>query len=186
MTFFLESHQLDPDSLDSKTLSLIYTQAERCKLTLCNESAATMNVVIHNQTYETSINRGIRKIVTPLLLRLRYPIERALRDASLNPNDLDAVILIGGATRMPLVKSVISKMFGRMPYANINPDETVALGAAIQVALKERNKALEEVILTDVCPYSLGTSVVQEFGDGRIRVWVLLPYYREKYTNSCK
>lgn len=64
---------------------------------------------------------------------------------------------------MPLVKSVISKMFGRMPYANINPDETVALGAAIQVALKERNKALEEVILTDVCPYSLGTSVVQEF-----------------------
>lgn len=68
---------------------------------------------------------------------------------------------------MPLVKSVISKMFGRMPYANINPDETVALGAAIQVALKERNKALEEVILTDVCPYSLGTSVVQEFGDGK-------------------
>ena len=57
MTFFLESHQLDPDSLDSKTLSLIYTQAERCKLTLCNESAATMNVVIQNQTYETSINR---------------------------------------------------------------------------------------------------------------------------------
>lgn len=168
MTFFLESHQLDPDSLDSKTLSLIYTQAERCKLTLCNESAATMNVVIHNQTYETSINRGeFEKIVTPLLLRLRYPIERALRDASLNPNDLDAVILIGGATRMPLVKSVISKMFGRMPYANINPDETVALGAAIQVALKERNKALEEVILTDVCPYSLGTSVVQEFGDGK-------------------
>lgn len=168
MTFFLESHQLDPDSLDSKTLSLIYTQAERCKLALCNESAATMNVVIHNQTYETSINRGeFEKIVTPLLLRLRYPIERALRDASLNPNDLDAVILIGGATRMPLVKSVISKMFGRMPYANINPDETVALGAAIQVALKERNKALEEVILTDVCPYSLGTSVVQEFGDGK-------------------
>lgn len=168
MIFFLESHQLDPDSLDSKTLSLIYTQAERCKLTLCNESAATMNVVIQNQTYETSINRGeFEKIVTPLLLRLRYPIERALRDASLNPNDLDAVILIGGATRMPLVKSVISKMFGRMPYANINPDETVALGAAIQVALKERNKALEEVILTDVCPYSLGTSVVQEFGDGK-------------------
>ncbi|MDA1585777.1 molecular chaperone HscC [Bacillus cereus group sp. TH230-1LC] len=168
MTFFLESHQLDTESLDSKTLSLIYTQAERCKLALCNESAATMNVVIHNQTYETSINRGeFEKIVTPLLLRLRYPIERALRDASLNPNDLDAVILIGGATRMPLVKSVISKMFGRMPYANINPDETVALGAAIQVALKERNKALEEVILTDVCPYSLGTSVVQEFGDGK-------------------
>ncbi|HDR7607726.1 TPA: molecular chaperone HscC [Bacillus mycoides] len=168
MSFFLESHQLDSDSLDSKTLSLIYAQAERCKLTLCNEPAAIMKVVIHNETYETRINRSeFEKLVTPLLLRLRYPIERALRDASLNPKDLDAVILIGGATRMPLIKSVISKMFGRMPHANINPDETVALGAAIQVALKERNKALEEVILTDVCPYTLGTSVVQAFGNGQ-------------------
>ena len=168
MSFFLESHQLDFDSLDSKTQSLIYTQAERCKLTLCDEPSASMRVTIHNETYETHINRNeFEKIVTPLLLRLRYPIERALRDASLNPNDLDAVILIGGATRMPLIRSVISKMFGRMPYANINPDETVALGAAIQVALKERNKALEEVILTDVCPYTLGTSVVQELGNGQ-------------------
>lgn len=167
MTFFLESHQLDPDSLDSKTLSLIYTQAERCKLTLCDKLTAGMKVAINNKTYETHINRSeFEKLVTPLLLRLRYPIERALRDASLNPNDLDAVILIGGATRMPLIRSVISKMFGRMPYANINPDETVALGAAIQVALKERNKALEEVILTDVCPYTLGTNVVQELRDG--------------------
>ncbi|ENQ3105721.1 molecular chaperone HscC [Bacillus sp. 491mf] len=168
MSYFLESHQLDLNSLDSKTQSLIYTQAERCKLTLCNEHSAGMRVTIHNETYETPINRNeFEKIVTPLLLRLRYPIERALRDASLNPNDLDAVILIGGATRMPLIKSIISKIFGRMPYANINPDETVALGAAIQVALKERNKALEEVILTDVCPYTLGTSVVQELGNGQ-------------------
>ncbi|MDC2863642.1 molecular chaperone HscC [Bacillus sp. BP-3] len=168
MSYFLESHQLDFNSLDSKTQSLIYTQAERCKLTLCNEHNAGMRVTIHNETYETPINRNeFEKIVTPLLLRLRYPIERALRDASLNPNDLDAVILIGGATRMPLIKSIISKIFGRMPYANINPDETVALGAAIQVALKERNKALEEVILTDVCPYTLGTSVVQELGNGQ-------------------
>lgn len=135
-----------------------------------------MKVMINNKTYETRINRGeFEKIVTPLLLRLRYPIERALRDASLDPKDLDAVILIGGATRMPLIKSVISKMFGRMPYANINPDETVALGAAIQVALKERNKALEEVILTDVCPYSLGTSVVQELGDGKKESGYFLP-----------
>ncbi len=88
-------------------------------------------------------------------------------EAYLNEAVTGAVILIGGATRMPLIKSVISKMFGRMPHANINPDETVALGAAIQVALKERNKALEEVILTDVCPYTLGTSVVQALGNGQ-------------------
>ncbi|PAF11568.1 hypothetical protein CHH61_26610, partial [Shouchella clausii] len=62
-------------------------------------------------------------------------------------------------TKMPIIKSIVSKMFGRLPFSNINPDEAVALGAAIQVALKERNEALQEMILTDVCPYTLGIEV---------------------------
>lgn len=168
MTYFVESNQIDFDSLDLKTQSLIYIQAERCKLSLFHEPSASMKITINNMAVETRFTRTqFEKLSSHLLLRIRYPIERALRDAALSPEDLDAVILIGGATRMPLIKSVISKMFGRMPYANINPDETVALGAAIQVALKERDKALEEIILTDVCPYTLGTNVVEDLGNGK-------------------
>ncbi|GIN58158.1 molecular chaperone HscC [Lederbergia ruris] len=168
ISYFMEQHQLNKDDLDSKTRSLLYTQAERCKLSLCDSSTGTMNVTIDGESFETKIKKDeFEKLSQQLLLRLRYPIERALRDAELSADDMDAVILIGGATRMPLIKSVIVKMFGRIPYAHIHPDETVALGTAIQVALKERNKTLEEVILTDVCPYTLGTDVVEELGQGK-------------------
>lgn len=166
--YFVEAHQLDVHSLDVKIQSLIHTQAERCKLALCREQTGEMKITINEKNYESRLTRNeFEQLVTPLLLRLRYPIERALRDASLSPRDLDAVILIGGATRMPLIKSVISKMFGVLPYANINPDETVALGTAIQVALKDRDQALEEVILTDVCPYTLGIEIVKELGENQ-------------------
>ncbi|RNB86172.1 molecular chaperone HscC [Brevibacillus panacihumi] len=166
---FLEKHKLELASLDTKTQSALYKQAETCKLALGQETSATMSLTIRDQAYELRLDRTeYEKLAHPLLLRLRKPIERALRDASLSPSDLDAVILIGGATRLPLIKHVIGRMFGRMPYTNINPDETVALGAAIQTALKQRNQALEEIILTDVCPYTLGTSVVQELGNGQL------------------
>ena len=135
-----------------------------------------MKLTLGDKTYESVINRkDFEKLVNTLLVRLRHPIERALRDAELMPEDLDSVILIGGATRMHVVRSVVSKMFGRMPNSNINPDEAVALGAAIQVALKERNQALNEVILTDVCPYSLGTNIDKEMGDGKYESGYFFP-----------
>lgn len=85
----------------------------------------------------------------------------------MQPSDLDGIVMIGGATKMPLIKQIISRMFGKMPYANISPDETVALGAAVQVALKRRDQALDEMILTDVCPYTLGTSVLRRGSSGQ-------------------
>lgn len=169
VSHFIETHKMDPDSLDSKTRSSIHKQAELCKHALGQDSSGKMSLLIEDKSYDMELNRAeFEKLAYPLLVRLRQPIERALRDASLSSKDLDAVILIGGATRMPLIKSVIAKMFGRMPYTNINPDEAVALGTAIQVALKQRNEALEEMVLTDVCPYSLGTDVSQNLGNGKI------------------
>lgn len=176
ITYFIDTHQLDKSALNAKTMSLLYTQAERCKLALCESSSSSMSVTIDGKTYETTLRKeDFEKLSNQLLLRLRYPLKRALRDADLLPSDMDAVILIGGATRMPLIKSVVSKMFGRMPYTHIHPDQTVALGTAIQVALKERDKTLEEVILTDVCPYTLGTHVVEDFGNGKTESGYFFP-----------
>jgi molecular chaperone HscC len=94
-----------------------------------------------------------------LLRRLRLPVERALRDAGLRSTELDNIVLAGGATRMPLVRRLVTSMFGRFPAIDINPDEVVALGAAVQAALKARDAALDEVVLTDVAPYSLGIEI---------------------------
>lgn len=95
-------------------------------------------------------------IWAPLLARLRQPIEQALRDARLNPRDLDSLVLVGGATRMNAVQQMVATLFGRLPYRHLDPDTLVALGAAAQAACKARDQAIEELILTDVCPYTLG------------------------------
>ncbi len=162
VSHFIKQNKLNFDNLDSKTKSIIYKRAESCKYGLTANNISKINVTIDKNPIEMSIGReDFEKIAGGLLLRLRHPIERALRDAGLSPHELEAVILIGGATRMPLVRSAVTKMFGKLPYSNINPDEAVALGAAIQSALKERNQALNEIILTDVCPYSLGINVAK-------------------------
>ncbi|MFC4323321.1 molecular chaperone HscC [Litchfieldia salsa] len=173
---FCKLHEIDKDSLDPKAQSTLYKQAEQCKYELSIGNTGTMKVVINEVSYKINLNKSeFERIVYPLTVRLRHPIERALRDASLSTNDLDAVILIGGATKMPIIKSSIVKMFGRMPYTNINPDESVALGTAIQGALKQRNKALEDFVLTDVCPFTLGTEVVNDMGDGKLEDGYFFP-----------
>ena len=74
-------------------------------------------------------------------------------------SQIDEVVLVGGATKLPIVRQFISRLFRRVPDTHINPDEAVALGAAIQAAMKDRNDAIREVILTDVCSFTLGTEV---------------------------
>jgi molecular chaperone HscC len=163
ITHFAETHGIDYANLPSKEKTALIKQAELCKLVLGSENTGTMVFTREGEPLELTVNRSqYEQLVSQLLLRLRNPIERALRDASLSPRDLDAVILIGGATRMPIIKTIVSKMFGRLPHSQINPDEAVALGAAIQVALKDRDASLQEMILTDVCPFSLGISVSKE------------------------
>lgn len=175
-TNFIEVNGLEAQNMDLKTRAAINKQAEMCKYELTRNNSAKMSLFIQEKKYETIIDRAdFEKLVNNLVLRLRHPIERALRDASVSPMELDAIILIGGATRMTIVRSMISKMFGKLPFTNINPDEAVALGAAIQAALKERREDLEEVILTDVCPYSLGTGVAVDLGDGNYEVGHFLP-----------
>ncbi len=165
--YFLEKNKLNSSELDLKVLTAIRKQAEMCKRQLSNEPKGKMSCRIGESDYECEVDRQeYEKLSAELLLRLKNPVDRALRDAEIAPDELDAIILVGGATRMPIIRSAITRMFGMLPYSNINPDEAVALGAAIQGALKGRNQALNEMILTDVCPYSLGTGVLKIRADG--------------------
>ncbi len=104
----------------------------------------------------------------PVLDRLEPPILRALRDASVTPEDLDEVILVGGATRMPCVVRLASRLFGRLPLRSLPVDEAVALGAAVQAALKAGDAAVEDVVATDIAPFTLGTSVGERVGSARV------------------
>lgn len=105
------------------------------------------------------------KAVQPLLDRLKGPIGKSLRDGKSSPEELDSVILVGGATRMQPLRDFVAEFLKCTPLCEINPDEVVALGAAIQAALIEDNAAVEDIVMTDVCPFTLGVETVKKFGN---------------------
>lgn len=153
----------DSDALYQK----LRDAAERGRRALTSTSETTLSVTWQDQAFDLSVTaESFEKAAEPLLQRLREPVLRAMRDSNLRPEELAEIILIGGATRMPIVRRTVARMFGRFPNAGINPDEAVALGAAIQAGLKARDAALNEVVLTDVCPYSLGIEISRELPGG--------------------
>jgi molecular chaperone HscC len=130
---------------------------EQAKRDLSDRPSTALRLVHRDREYTQTISREeFEHACGDLVARLRRPIERALMDARLQPNELSEVVLVGGATRMPLVRQTVARLFQRLPLRTINPDETIARGAAIQAGLMARDAALEEIVLTDVMPFSLG------------------------------
>lgn len=135
-------------------------EAERGKRRLSESNSATMRMRYEECEYALDLDEdGLIKLSVSLLDRLRQPVERALRDAKIRAAELDKIVLAGGSTRMPIVRKLVSRMFGRFPSSHLNPDEVVAMGAAVQAGLKMRDAALREIVMTDVAPYSLGVEV---------------------------
>jgi molecular chaperone HscC len=135
--------------------------AEIAKRALSDSDSHEMSVVHEGALLRWTVTRdALEQSVEPLLRRLRAPIERALRDARLDPQRIDNLVLAGGATRMPAFRRLIARLFQRLPITPINPDEVVARGAAVQAGLKMRDAALDDVVMTDVSPFTLGVETV--------------------------
>lgn len=157
---FINSNKLNTENYDFKVLSHIKKQAEIAKKEFSDKKNVTMKCKINDEIVQQNITIDeYEKACQMLLAKIRKPIERALKDAAIKVKEIDEIILVGGATKLPIVRTFVGKLFGRLPNTNINPDEAIALGAALQGAMKERNKAIKEIVLTDVCPYTLGTNV---------------------------
>jgi molecular chaperone HscC len=157
---FLERAQIAEAALDAGERSRLWKQAELAKQRLTLAEAAEIVLTLQGREIAWPVGRGeLERRTQELAERMRRPVERAMRDAQLRVADLDDVVLVGGATRMPLVRALVARLFGRFPLASVHPDEAVALGTAIQAGLKARDKALAEVVLTDTSPHSLGVAV---------------------------
>ncbi|MBU4684595.1 molecular chaperone HscC [Cedecea davisae] len=154
-------------TLDNPELAASLTrQAESLKQQLSGQDLASASLTYGGEEYRWELNEAtFQECCSGLLSRLKKPVVQALQDAQFDASQLDSVILVGGATRMPLVRQLVTRMFGRFPRNELNPDEVVALGAGVQAGLIAEDRALDDVVLTDVMPYSLGIEVARRNGD---------------------
>ena len=165
---FCKIQGLKIQEMDKKARESLRHQAEECKRGFGKGTTSQFVFRYQDKVYEqTMAAPEYEAACADLLERIRQPIKRSLSDAGVRLNEIDKVVLVGGATKMPMIRHFVAKLFRRLPDSSVNPDEAVALGAAIQGAMKEREQSIREVILTDVCPFTLGTEVVREVEDGQ-------------------
>src|SRR5690554_5229624 len=158
----LERNGLSKEQLSPLDLQNLYLQMEGAKRKL--GPGQTLTLKFGETTVEFDVTQDwFLEVCTPLLLRAKAPIERTLRDANIPPPRIDDVILVGGSTRLAPFRSMVGRMFGRLPSCHLDPDTVVAMGAAIQAGLVMRDEALDDVVLTDVCLFTLGTATASEY-----------------------
>jgi len=157
--------------------------AERGRRELSGAPETTLSVVWKDKTYTDPITaEAFDSLAEGLVTRLREPVLRSLRDSDIRADALNEIVLVGGATRMPVVRKAVTRMFGRFPATSVNPDEAIAVGAAVQAGLKARDAALNEVVVTDVCPYTLGVDTVEFGAGGTLREGLFSPIIERNTT----
>ncbi len=161
---FLEKEGVDLRQ-DRQSLQRLTEAAEKAKIELSGVTVTDINLPFITATddgpkhIETRLTRAqFEELSGDLVSRLRRPIKRAMSDAGLTPVQIDEVVLVGGATRMPMVKALVRSFIDKEPNENVNPDEVVAVGAAIQAGIL--GGQIKDILLLDVSPLSLGLETI--------------------------
>ncbi len=164
VTEFKNSNGVDL-SVDRMALQRLKEAAEKAKIELSQAMEASISLPFITATgegplhLETSLSRAkFEQMTSDLLERLRTPFEQALKDAKVATGDLDHVIMVGGSTRMPMVQDLVKKLTGNDPHKGVNPDEVVAIGAAVQGSIIKGDT--KEILLLDVTPLSMGVETL--------------------------
>ncbi len=151
----LRLHQVDI-AKSADTVQELRKELIRVKHELSAAGKATLRFPLAGgAVYAREFTRAaLDALIAPVVERTMKPVRQALADAQLQPAEMDEVVLVGGTTRTPLIRSTVEKFFGRKPHIELNPDEVVALGAAVQADILERG--VKNMLLLDVAPLSMG------------------------------
>jgi Fe-S protein assembly chaperone HscA len=147
---------------NGEAVALIRKAVIEAKIALSSQASAKLDVELPGgKQYQREVAREMfEQLIQPIVERTVGPCKQALKDARLKPVQIDEVVLVGGSTRIPKVRKLVEDLFGRVPHTDLNPDEVVALGAAVQAnILGGRSQITKEMLLLDVTPLSLGIEV---------------------------
>ncbi len=179
-------------SADRQALQRLKEAAERAKkeLSFQNETVISLPFITVDSSGPKHLERTLTRarleaMAMDLIDRSIKLIKEALEEAKLRPSDIDEIILVGGQTRMPLVQRKVQEFFGKEPHKGINPDEVVAIGAAIQAAIISGEYRAKDIVLLDVTPLSLGVEVLGGLFDVVIPKNTTIPTRKTKiYTTA--
>jgi molecular chaperone DnaK len=147
---------------NGESMAKIRKAVIEAKIALSSEPSTKLDIELADgKHYRREITREqFEQLIRPIIDRAVAPCKQALKDAGLKPEQIDEVVLVGGSTRIPKVRTLVKELFGREPHTDLNPDEVVALGAAVQAnILSGGSAATEDMLLLDVTPLSLGIEV---------------------------
>jgi molecular chaperone DnaK len=157
---FVHERILQEDQIDFSPHGEIAQELRRALIAIKHELSEKESVTLRfplpgGKLFQQEFTRGaLEALIRPVVERTMAPVKLALADAKLQPQDMDEVVLVGGATRTPLIRRTVQDYFDRVPHTDLNPDEVVALGAAVQANILDRG--VSNMLLLDVTPLSLG------------------------------
>ena len=164
---FQKEHSFDLRK-DKQALQRLIEASEKAKIELSSASETSISLPFITFDPETrtpmhlerTLSRAkFEEMTSDLLRRVREPVQQALADAKIDASKIDEVILVGGSTRIPAVKRIVQDIIGKTPNESVNPDEAVALGAAVQAGIILGDSSLGDIVLVDVTPLTLGVEV---------------------------
>lgn len=167
MAHLADQSSFELDKLSPEELSRLRAVVDRMKHRLTETTETSGSFILKEEEHTLTVTRDkFEEVCDPLIKRIRLPIQRAISDAGLRAENINRILLVGGATRMDCIRGLITRLFKRFPEHDINPDHVVAMGAGVQAGLAMRHEALEDMVMTDVAPFTLGYETAVEVRPG--------------------
>lgn len=157
---FYKENRLEKDTLTKEEQGIVLKEAEALKWQLTEQDEAERKVYLQNQEYTMCMtNQHLIHISTDLFMRMSVPIRQVINDSGMMPEEIDKLILVGGSSKMPVVKQYLRTLLDIPVVLDESPDESIAAGVGVAAAIKERTGDVKDMILADICPFSLGTEI---------------------------
>lgn len=157
---FYKENRLEKDTLTEEEQGIVLKEAEALKWQLTEQDEAERKVYLQNQEYTMCMtNQHLIHISTDLFMRMSVPIRQVINDSGMMPEEIDKLILVGGSSKMPVVKQYLRTLLDIPVVLDESPDESIAAGVGVAAAIKERTGDVKDMILADICPFSLGTEI---------------------------
>lgn len=173
---FIKEHGIDEKKVTDKEHAILLRKAEECKRALTTEDSANMTAIVGGQSY-TSVYTNQRLLDESglLLAKIKDVLAHALRDGGVSVNEIDAVVMVGGSSKMPLIQSYLQHLMRKTPFVTENCDEMIVRGLGLVCAVKARNEEVKDYVLTDICPFTLGTGTYNETSPEYAYMYAIIP-----------